>query len=126
MTYTDSTAICNSSELNFGNEEHFMGCSVSRRFSWPMIEPVNDEVNLIIGDCIKQAALGMYCRMGFTLILRTHPKKVIMSPEYVMQQRVKFLHVRYITLFCSHAYKIRIRLKTNCDEMIHAAGTLIA
>jgi len=56
LIYADSTASCNSSELSFGTEEHFMGCSVSQRFSWPMIEPVNDEVNLVIGDCIEQAA----------------------------------------------------------------------
>ncbi len=50
MTTADSTTKCNSGELSLGVEEHFIRSSVSQRFSWPMIEPVHDEVNLSISD----------------------------------------------------------------------------
>jgi len=57
-SFADSTTKCNSCKLSIGIEEHFMGCSVAQRFSWPMIEPIHDEVNLVIGDCIEPSALG--------------------------------------------------------------------
>ena len=61
---TNSTSKCNSSELHFGVTEHFMGYSVAQRFSWSMIEPIHDEVKLIVGHsysfvklCLRSARL---------------------------------------------------------------------
>jgi len=52
----DSTAKSNSSELSFGIEEHFMGGAVSQHHSWPMIEPVRNEINLVISIAIESAS----------------------------------------------------------------------
>jgi len=58
--------------LRFGIEKHFMGCSVTQRFSWTMIEPVHDEVNLIVGDCIEAEALGDVSPLVFSFNPLSH------------------------------------------------------
>jgi hypothetical protein len=58
LRYADSTRKCNSGELGLGIEEHLVRSSESQRFSWPMIEPVHDEVKLLIGDGVEPSGLG--------------------------------------------------------------------